>query len=153
MCIQVWFSVHTFCTETGIRLLPFPWQQMINIRFNSHINWIFAISIIIIKSCVTFNGIYCQQLRHVQVGDLAQVNEWIFHSQFATLVNDLHISINTSCEIPLDGKNPHLTQASDLTVIYIWSSCETVQHRAQGNINSLMVKYVQVWKRILSQNI
>ena len=63
------------------------------------------------------------------------------------------IFIIASCEIQLDDKNLVFDKSSDLTVIYLWSSCETLQHWALGNINSLMVKYEQVWKRILSQNI
>ena len=31
---------------------------------------------------------------------------------------------------------------------HFWSSCETLQHLAPGNISSLMVKCVQVWNRI-----
>ena len=49
-------------------------------------------------------------------------------------------------------QEPAFDKASDLRVIHIWSSCEML-HRSQGSINSFKVKYVQVWNRILSQNI
>ena len=70
----------------------------------------------------------------------------IFYSQFAYYLH--------AREIQLDGKNPHLTKLQiSLRVIHIWLWYETLQNRAQGNINSLVVKYVQVWNRILPQNI
>ena len=74
----------------------------------------------------------------------------IFSSQFALLVYDLHVYKlwNTA-----RWQEPAFNKASDLRVIHLWSSCETLQHRSQGNINSLMAKYVQVWNHILSRNI
>ena len=45
-------------------------------------------------------------------------------------------------------QEPALDKASELEAIHVWSSCKTLQYRTQGNINSLMVKYVQVWNRI-----
>ena len=55
----------------------------------------------------------------------------------------------TNCKIQLDGKNPHFTKLQ----ISQWSTfdrVETLQHWAQWNINSLMVKYEQIWNSILS---
>ena len=52
--------------------------------------------------------------------------------------------------IQLDGKNPHFTKLQ----ISQWSTfdhrVETLKHWAQWNINSLMVKWVQIWNSILS---
>ena len=60
------------------------------------------------------------------------------------------ISMITNCEIQLDGKNPHFTKLQ----ISQWSTFDhrvkTLQHWAQWNINSLMIKYVQIWNSILS---
>ena len=61
------------------------------------------------------------------------------------------ISMFENCEIQLDGKNPHLTKLQISRVINLWSWYETLQNQAQGNINSLMVKYVQVWNRIFQK--
>ena len=78
--------------------------------------------------------------------------EWLIYSILS--LHCLHmISMLANCEIQLDGKNPHLEKASDLRVIHLWLWYETFQNRAQWNINSLMVKYIQVWNSILLQNI
>ena len=74
----------------------------------------------------------------------------IFYSQFALFTYDLHVCklLNTA-----RWQEPAFDKSSDLRVIYLWLWYETFQNRAQGNINSLMDKYVQVWNRILPQNI
>ena len=46
---------------------------------------------------------------------------------------------------------PAFDEASDLRVTNLWSSCEILQHRTQGNINSLVVTDVQIWSSILLQ--
>ena len=74
----------------------------------------------------------------------------IYYSQFALFAYDLHI-----CKLWYTARWQELAfdKASDLRVIHLWLWYETLQNRALGNINSLMVKYVQVWNRILPQNI
>ena len=95
--------------------------------------------------------VYTVKNQHVYKSEI--LPKWmakIFYSRCALFVYDLHVYKlwNTA-----RWQEPAFDTASDLRVILLWSSCETPQHRAQGNINSLMVKYVQVWNRILSQNI
>ena len=137
----------TFGTETNIRLLIFSWLEGIS-NIKRHINWLSDKSIITVKSCVAFNGVYCQKSTCVQ----SYPSEWLNSSILS--VHCLYmISMFTNCKMQLDGPEPAFDKASDLRVIHLWSSCETFQHRAHGNINSLMVKYIEVWNRILSQNI
>ena len=95
--------------------------------------------------------VYTVNYQHVYKSEISP--KWmaeIFYSQCALFVYDLHIYKlwNTA-----RWQEPAFDKTSDLGVIHLWSSCETLQHRAQGNINSLMVKYVQDWNRILSESI
>ena len=71
-----------------------------------------------------------------------------YSAQFAMFVYDLHDHklLNTArCQEPAFHK------ASDLTMTTFDRRVETLQHCTQWNINSLMVKYVQIWNSILSQ--
>ena len=97
---------------------------------------------IIIKSFATFNDIYCQQLTrdHFKSEILPK---WMAKiCSILSLQCLCMISIITNCEIQLDGKNPPFTKLQ----ISQWSTldrrAETLQHWAQWNINSIMVKYV-----------
>ena len=45
-------------------------------------------------------------------------------------------------------QKPTFEKVSNLRVIHVWPSCETLQHRAQGNINLLMGKYVRASNNI-----
>ena len=74
----------------------------------------------------------------------------IFYAKFSLFACDLYICKfwNTA-----RWQEPAFDKASGLRVIHLWLWYETLQNRAQGNINSFMVKYVQVWNRILPQNI
>ena len=111
-----------------------------------HINWPSDISIITIEACATFIGIYlstintCLSLR-------SRPKEWLISSilSFALFAYDLHVCKLWNTAI---WQEPAFDKASDLRVINLWSWYETLQNQAQGNINSLMVKYVQVWNRI-----
>ena len=74
----------------------------------------------------------------------------IFYSHFALFAYNLYV-----CKLWNTARwhEPAFDKASDLRVIHLWLWYGTLQNRAQGNVNSLMVKYVQVWNRILPQNI
>ena len=72
----------------------------------------------------------------------------MFYSQFVMFVYDIHdhkLWNTARCQEPAFHK------ASDLTMIHFDRRVETLQHWAHWNINSLMVKYVQIWNSILSQ--
>ena len=94
--------------------------------------------------------VYCQQLTrvHLKSDILPKWMTKMFYPQFVMFVYDFH---DHNSEIQLDDKNPHFTKLQ----ISECSTCdrrvETLQHRARRNIKSLMVKYVQVGSRILSQ--
>ena len=148
MSIQVLLSIHTFFTETEIGFLFFSWLQML-IVIQCLTNWLSDISFIIITSCATFNGTYCQQLTRIRKSEI--LPKWmtkIYYSQLTMFVYDLH-----DYKLWARWQEPALDKASDLRVIHISSSCETLQHHPQWNISLLMVRYIQVWNRILSQNI
>ena len=74
----------------------------------------------------------------------------IFYSHFVLFAYDVHV-----CKLwnTARWQEPAFDKASELRVIHFWLWYETLQNLAQGNINSLMVKYVQVLNRILPQNI
>ena len=74
----------------------------------------------------------------------------IFYSQFAQFAYDLHV-----CKLwnTVRWQEPAFDKASDIRVVHLSLWYETLQNRAQWNINSLVVKYVQIWNRILPQNI
>ena len=86
----------------------------------------------------------CSTLRYFQV------NDYNLYYQFPMFVYHLHDNKlwNTARR-----QETAFDTASDSRVNNLWSSCGTLQHWAQGNINSLMVKYKQVWNRILSQDV
>ena len=88
---------------------------------------------------------------HVQTWDLTQMNK--YNLPFSVCIASIWRHYYKQWNTARLQEQPAFDKASDLTVTYLWSSCETLQHWAQGNNKSLMVKYVQVWKRILSQNI
>ena len=69
-----------------------------------------------------------------------------FYSEFALFAYDPNV-----CKLwnTARWQEPAFDKASDVGVIHLWLWYETLQNRAQGNINSLRVKYVQVWNRIL----
>ena len=140
MCIEVRFNVYAFCTETDI-------HGFIQRHSLSDIN------IVIIKSFATFNDIYCQQLKrvHLQSEILLKWMAKMFYSQFAMFVydHDDHKLWNTA-----RWQEPAFHKHFKLQISQ-WSTfdhrVEMLQHWAQWNINSLMVKYVQTWNWILSQ--
>ena len=104
MCIQVQFSVNTFCADTD--------REFYSLRACKW--WTLAdIIVIIIKSWATFNDINCQQLYYHEF-ESAILPTWmakLFYSQFVMFVYDLHaVSMITNCKIQLNGKNPHLTK-------------------------------------------
>ena len=94
---------------------------------------------------------YTVNNRHVFKSDiLPKIMTNIFYSLFALFAYDLHV-----CKLwnTARWQEPAFDKASDLRVIHLWSRYETLQNRALGNVNSLMVKYAQVWNHILPQNI
>ena len=72
----------------------------------------------------------------------------IIYYQFAMFVYDLYdYKLGNTAK----WQAPAFDEASDLRVTNLWSLCEMLQHRTQGNINSLMVENVPIWSRILLQ--
>ena len=135
----------TFCTPTDIRSLLFHgWKgskrhsmsYKLTIWYQYYHHW--SLRDIYWHILSTINT--CLSLRY-------RPKEWLISSilSFALFAYDLHV-----CKLwnTARWQEPAFDKASDLRVINLWSWYETLQNQAQGNINSLMVKYVQVWNRI-----
>ena len=74
--------------------------------------------------------------------DLTQMNNWNLLFSVAMFVYDLH---DYKLWNTARWQEPAFDIASDLRIIHLGSSCEMLQHPAQRNINSLMVKCVWIW--------
>ena len=108
---------------------------MINIK--RHINWLTDISIIIVKWHILWTINTCSSMRSCP-------SEWL--KPYILSLKCLYIiSMVTNCVKYNQMARTRIWQNFRSQNDPVWSSRETLQHRAQGNINLLIVKYVQVW--------